>query len=320
MPVSKKRKKTKSKFDKVTVEYYEDNTKLFPASKQKQWLEYESLVLDMLEKKAYEVIDNKFEIEFNGFTDILEKMLFCIVNEMEILSIESNWKNSYEILNAIYKGDQAIKHFKVIESTMNEMSQSFPELTDFINRHLKDLSDRCVSGDNRLTMKRYHDTNKKVNQMSKRLGSTYMYVVSLVNEQIIDYLQLMHDMRYKFQLEAFKGRVFKNFGVINTEEDLNLFKISINSTDDFEFLGFEGQIESNEILEKKCIIVKEKLFNHRELNNLAFKKGFEIVRQKGDHGILKHKKTNKTVVIPQGRMLGKGLSMKIQKDLVLNSF
>lgn len=52
----------------------------------------------------------------------------------------------------------------------------------------------------------------------------------------------------------------------------------------------------------------------RELNKIAGNKGFTKVRQKGDHGVFR-RYDGSTVVIPQGREIGKGLSIRIQKDL-----
>ena len=52
----------------------------------------------------------------------------------------------------------------------------------------------------------------------------------------------------------------------------------------------------------------------KELNRIAGNKGFTKVRQKGDHGVFR-RYDGSTVIIPQGREIGKGLSIKIQKDL-----
>ncbi|GAA0101446.1 hypothetical protein UT300012_21610 [Paraclostridium bifermentans] len=52
----------------------------------------------------------------------------------------------------------------------------------------------------------------------------------------------------------------------------------------------------------------------KELNKIAGVKGFTKVRQNGDHGVFR-RFDGSTVVIPQGREIGKGLSIKIQKDL-----
>lgn len=57
------------------------------------------------------------------------------------------------------------------------------------------------------------------------------------------------------------------------------------------------------------------LDKYRDLNNVAAESGYTKVRQKGDHGIFK-RTDGSVVVIPQGRNVGKGLSYKIQKDIL----
>lgn len=64
----------------------------------------------------------------------------------------------------------------------------------------------------------------------------------------------------------------------------------------------------------KKIAKYKKAFNFKDINKIAEEAGFQKVRQNGDHGIFK-KLDGTTIVIPQGRNIGKGLSFKIQKDI-----
>lgn len=52
----------------------------------------------------------------------------------------------------------------------------------------------------------------------------------------------------------------------------------------------------------------------RYLNSIAKENDFILVRQKGSHAQFKHT-DGRLVTIPQGRVVGKGLSLRIQKDL-----
>lgn len=54
--------------------------------------------------------------------------------------------------------------------------------------------------------------------------------------------------------------------------------------------------------------------NFRDLNRLAENRGYKHVRSNGDHAIFRNK-DGYVVVIPQGRSIGKGLSIKIQKTI-----
>lgn len=79
----------------------------------------------------------------------------------------------------------------------------------------------------------------------------------------------------------------------------------------------ETEQEHEEIIETLVNKVKSEehsIKSYMELNRLAKKAGYDKVRQKGDHGIFK-KLDGTVVVIPQGRAIGKGLNIKIQKDI-----
>lgn len=54
--------------------------------------------------------------------------------------------------------------------------------------------------------------------------------------------------------------------------------------------------------------------DYKVLNKLANDNGFSYVRSNGDHGIFRNE-NGSVVVIPQGRTIGKGLSLKIQKSI-----
>lgn len=63
-------------------------------------------------------------------------------------------------------------------------------------------------------------------------------------------------------------------------------------------------------------IIRREL-NYVDLNSIATECDFIKVRQKGSHAQYKHS-DGRLITIPQGRMVGKGLSIKIQKDLALS--
>lgn len=68
----------------------------------------------------------------------------------------------------------------------------------------------------------------------------------------------------------------------------------------------------------KKIVKYKNIFDFKTLNKIAEQAGFKKVRQKGDHGIFKSIDGD-VVVIPQGRSIGKGLSCKIQKNIMKSS-
>lgn len=54
---------------------------------------------------------------------------------------------------------------------------------------------------------------------------------------------------------------------------------------------------------------------YKELNDLAESKGWKYVRNNGDHGIFKHPNRDMLLIIPQGRAIGKGLQIFIEKSM-----
>lgn len=57
---------------------------------------------------------------------------------------------------------------------------------------------------------------------------------------------------------------------------------------------------------------------YKDLNKLAMNNNYTMIRAKGSHGIFSNGKGN-IIVIPQGRTIDKGLSLKIQKDILKSS-
>lgn len=82
--------------------------------------------------------------------------------------------------------------------------------------------------------------------------------------------------------------------------------------DVYNYLVNEKEQNKPDLIKKKE--VRNYIASYRELNKIANKNNFEYIRSNGDHGIFK-RFDGRTVVIPQGRDIGKGLSLKIQKNL-----
>ena len=86
-----------------------------------------------------------------------------------------------------------------------------------------------------------------------------------------------------------------------------------------DYLYNRNKNESSETLDDvtECNnnIIRREL-NYIDLNSIATECDFIKVRQKGSHAQYKHS-DGRLITIPQGRMVGKGLSIKIQKDIAL---
>lgn len=88
---------------------------------------------------------------------------------------------------------------------------------------------------------------------------------------------------------------------------------------DNEYLSI-NVVSMNDIIneKEKNGIKYEKIFNYKELNKLATSNLFEYKYSNGSHQIFENKNTKKIVVIP-AHEIGKGLSIKIQKQICCNS-
>lgn len=96
--------------------------------------------------------------------------------------------------------------------------------------------------------------------------------------------------------------------------------------DDYDFvckkyLNYKDEVDE-EVIEV-CVSETSKqsaridyIDDYKRLNKIATDNGYSLVRSNGDHGIFRNLDGN-VVVIPQGRTVGKGLSMRIQK-VILN--
>lgn len=75
----------------------------------------------------------------------------------------------------------------------------------------------------------------------------------------------------------------------------------------------ENEDTTVEAVENKFI--PKNLYSYKDLNRFAKDNGFEKVRDNGDHGVFR-RFDGSTVVIPQGRDVGRGLSITLQKKMV----
>lgn len=83
---------------------------------------------------------------------------------------------------------------------------------------------------------------------------------------------------------------------------------------ELELLSKNNKKEIREVAEEIIIKnkTKRKIFNHKEMNDLMLKNGFEPVRQNGSHKIFSNGEIS--IPVPQ-HDLGKGLSFEIQKQI-----
>lgn len=77
---------------------------------------------------------------------------------------------------------------------------------------------------------------------------------------------------------------------------------------------FQKEDSVDELNESNESVCNTYISDYKMLNKVANENGFELERVCGSHGIFKSS-TGKMVIIPQGRTIGKGLSLKIQREV-----
>lgn len=76
----------------------------------------------------------------------------------------------------------------------------------------------------------------------------------------------------------------------------------------------KGDNTTTQVLDVQIQSIKN-MFDYKALNKLAANNGYVLRNQTGSHGQYKHINGN-LITIPQGRTIGKGLSCKIQKNIL----
>lgn len=172
-----------------------------------------------------------------------------------------------------------------------------------------------------------------------------------INREIENFIKSHSDILHQFTKEVISEHVLKV--VANIENIKLMYLISfIEDNDDFFIqyeqddyivgltkqglekslkemneLGIKSTVEENILIAKRLGYYSEKkerktsndtkkyINEYKVLNKIAYDNGFKLVRVVGSHGVFKNQ-FGKIIIIPQGRSIGKGLSLKIQEDIM----
>lgn len=147
---------------------------------------------------------------------------------------------------------------------------------------------------------------RQQNQIKKICAEHSHYIFVDFREELMDGWQILINEINKI----FEGNLVFYLEFRDLKTHLNA-KLSYKIKDSIlEIIDNSEEIEDIEEVKDDYKYIDD----YRQLNKLATSKGFTYERSNGDHGIYKDNK-GRIVVIPQGRSIGKGLSLKIQKSL-----
>lgn len=127
------------------------------------------------------------------------------------------------------------------------------------------------------------------------------------------------------RLEAFERKASKMYWSMQMDPMI-YERILFEIYDNLQIIEEIIQTKNDEALEEASLIEKLnknqkkdylKIFDYKDMLDLAEKNGYKQVRQTGDHIIMQHKKSNKIVPIP-AHELKYGLMLQIQKQIEVN--
>lgn len=104
--------------------------------------------------------------------------------------------------------------------------------------------------------------------------------------------------------------VLQHMSILSKELNELLATVDIKTAEDAEEVSVEEETFVGDVEKVEFKYIDSYL----KLNKLAESKGFVKIRSNGDHAIFRDN-SGKTVVIPQGRSIGKGLSFTIQNSI-----
>lgn len=266
------------------------------------------------------LISEKFIDFMTPIQDLIKDLFNDLALELdrrcnEVL-ISKSLKEFSERITLISK--EAINElFKELEETILENGKIILENSNTLDQ----ISDVYIEYLRKLEIIAYDLASYKSMSVIKHLEliqiDTKNYLATLIESIGIESFDLYKDEmdKYKLNLESLISNNYsKIIHFINYESKLTLGK-NLNTMDDIISLVNRC---INEDKDKDKIKPTDKQvftqYKYTELNKIAKDNGYHLNRVTGGHGIFINK-DGKVVIIPQGRDIGKGLQIKILKNI-----
>ena len=266
------------------------------------------------------LISEKFIDFMTPIQDLIKDLFNDLALELdrrcnEVL-ISKSLKEFSERITLISK--EAINElFKELEETILENGKIILENSNTLDQ----ISDVYIEYLRKLEIIAYDLASYKSMSVIKHLEliqiDTKNYLATLIESIGIESFDLYKDEmdKYKLNLESLISNNYsKIIHFINYESKLTLGE-NLNTMDDIISLV---NICINEEKDKDKIKPTDKQvftqYKYTELNKIAKDNGYHLNRVTGGHGIFINK-DGKVVIIPQGRDIGKGLQIKILKNI-----
>lgn len=236
---------------------------------------FNEILMQVLIDAVMPILDKLVELDNNTVNKL--------VNEIDYISNNFSEKGITELKNKINDYENNVK--KVIDACIR--STNLVSLDVIVNYNLKFAFDIVMLSSR---IERYTNNCKYKERIDNYLEFISNKLVDEVNEVTQDALNTCNEFRERA------------LNVIDTKiKELYLLNSKTNEKIKYKV----------DCVEKIKI---EKTYEYKALNKLAVESGYKFDRQNGDHAQFVNS-NGKCVTIPQGRLIGKGLSIKIQKQL-----
>lgn len=268
---------------------------------RKELNKYREKIKDKLNDKLLQVTIACVEISDETFSEYINNKNKLIEEVKDFLEKSSNTeisakdfiKNVGDLINRYYSLD-------------NSMGNSIVNIIKKYSIQCKPICLAASKAEAEILLKCTHlFPNRKsfdmaINSSFLKANSKYDEMYNMLREEVLGNMKYLLNFFIDSLSEILESMDSKSF-MIEEKELEELTKLGKGYTDVII-----------EPLEKRNIKPK-KTFDYKSLNKLAIENGYTFDRQSGDHA--QYVKDGKIVTIPQGRPIGKGLSMKIQKSI-----
>lgn len=318
MAVSKKRKLSKKKLKSISKKRNEKNRSLKPVRDQ---------LYDIFSKDLLDILDERIDYLNN----------IRISSDLSVLDFTKSLNTSNV---GLYQSLQIFKEY-----TDNKVSVVKPDTCEIIpaKKFFGNRYTRMVGNFLFTILDIQFDTcfNKALSYIGT-LNVTKDNILELIEEAKMargigeyTFIRAMVFTHYNlllevgFDMESFRGcflipsylqleellfgneyGVLQHMSILSKELNELLATVDIKTAEDAEEVSVEEETFVGDVEKVEFKYIDSYL----KLNKLAESKGFVKIRSNGDHAIFRDN-SGKTVVIPQGRSIGKGLSFTIQNSI-----
>lgn len=271
----------------------------------------------VMNRKELNLCRDKIKEDMNS--KFLEVALYCVNEADKLFSEFINDKNKLieDLKDYLEKSDEESEGAKLFVRTVGDLIHKFYNLdkkimidiAGILKAYQKTCKPICLDSANTeadILYKNMHlFPNRKyfeiaLNSAILKATNKYEEVYNMLHDELIGNIKYLLDFFDIEYTEAIDNIGDKSF-IVNEEELKDLLDME----------GSYAELVAEPI--KKDKAKPKKTFDYKCLNKLAIENGYVFDRQSGDHA--QYVKDGKAITIPQGRSIGKGLSMKIQKSI-----